>query len=1203
VTRMFGAVAAFEFRHQVRQPIFWIGTAVFGLLTFGLVAADNVSIGTGGAVRENSPFGVIIAHSLFSLFFMFVLTAFVANVVVRDDDTGFGPIVRSTHVSKATYLYGRFVGAFAAAALSFLVVPLMFSVGALMPWLDPETVGPFRPQDYLFAYGLIALPNLFMVGAVLFALATVTRSMMATYLGLVGFLVAYFVLLAVADRPELEDLVALLEPFAQGAVAQITEYWTAAERNSRLPPLESVLLANRALVLGLGAAALAGAYALFRFDTVGVQGQRARRRATPAAAEAPAPTTLAVAAHRRFDSAAGWTQFLARTRLELTQTFRSPAFGVLIALFLLLSVPQLWFATAGAYDARIFPVTRMMIETLRGTFALGPLIIAIYYAGELVWRERDRRFQEIVGSAPVSDWAFLIPKVLAITLVLLAALIAAAVAACGVQLARGYTALEPEKYLAWWVLPGLVDMFLISALAVFLQSVSHHKFVGWLLMIVYVVATISLTGLGVEHNMVLYGSGPVPELSDMNGLGRAGEAQAWFQAYWSAAALILLVLAYGLWSRSGQASVRDRLRRLPRRLKGAPAVVLVVAVAAFAGLGAWIYTNTVVWNDFRTRTETERWAADYEKQLLRYERLPQPKIVDVRLNVDLRPEEGSVRTQGEYLLENRTAAPIKALHVRFERDLEVRGLSVEGARPKHTYDRFNYRVFAFDTPMAPGERRRMTFATRRTQQGFTNDGESVSGVLENGAFLNNNAIAPLVGMGRDFLLDDRSVRRKYGLPRELRPPKLEDASARAFNGLRRDSDWVTSDITVITDADQTPMAPGYRVSETVADGRRTARFRSEAPINHFFSIQSARFALKTARAGEVALGVYHHPGHAMAVDRMNSAMQAALQVCEQAFSPYQFRQARILEFPATVGSFAQSFANTIPYSENLGFIVDYRLADEDRSRIDLTTYVTAHEIAHQWWGHQLVPSDQQGAALPTETLAQYSALLTMERLYGPDQIRKFLKLELDRYLRARGGQGLEELPLIRVENQPHIYYQKGSLAMWRLKEVVGEAAVNRALRRLLATYAFKPAPYPRSAEMIALIREEAGPEHQAIITDLFERITLYDVKTERVTSRQRPDGRHDVELTVTARKLYADGQGVEREAPLSEPVQVGVFSAKPGDKAFTAKDVLALETRPLRSGRQTLRFTVDRAPRWAGADPYNALIDRNSDDNLAEADG
>lgn len=1198
---MFASVALFEFRHQVRQPIFWIGAAIFGLLTFGLVAADNVQIGTGGAVHENSPFGVVMAHSVFSLFFMFVLTAFVSNVVVRDDETNFGPIIRSTATPKSTYLYGRFVGAFAAALLAFLAVPLMFSVGALAPWLDPETVGPFRPQDYLFAFGVIALPNLFLVGAVLFALATVTRSMMATYLGLVGFLVAYFVLLAVADRPEFEEMVALLEPFGQGAVGQLTEYWTAAERNTRLPPLDCVLLANRAIMLGVGVAALGSAYALFRFETVGVRGERKKRQVQSDAT--PPPLQL----RARSGGSVGWRPLVAQlwrqTRFEMAQTFRSPAFGVLVALFLLLAAPQLWFASAGLYDARVFPVTRIMIEGLQNTFGVGPMIIAIYYAGELVWRERDRRVQDIVGSTPVSDWAFLFPKVLAITLVLLAALVAAVVAACSVQLLRGYTDFEFGKYFAWWIWPGVVDMFLIAALAVFLQSVAPHKFVGWLLMFVYIVATIALSNLGVEHNLVLYGGTPIPQLSDMNGLGRAGEARGWFQAYWTAAAIVLLVLAYGLWSRAGQARALDRLRMLPGRLKGTPAIVLTVAVAAFAGLGGWIYLNTVVWNDFRTRSDNETWAADYEKQLLRYEGLPQPKIVDVRLNIDLQPKEGKVSTQGEYVLENRTPGPIRHLHVRFERDLDVRGLSVEGARPDRTYDRFNYRVFAFDTPMAPGERRRMTFTTRRSQRGFTNDGKTVSGVLENGTFLNNTVIAPLVGMGRDFLLSDRSVRRKYGLPRELRPPKLEDGAARQINGLRRDSDWVTSDITVTTDADQTPMAPGYRAMERVADGRRTVRFRSEAPINHFFSVQSARYAVRQGRAGDVALAVYHHPGHAWSTERMKRGMRTALAVAEQAFGPYQFRQARIQEFPAPVGNFAQSFANTIPYSENLGFVIDYRLADEDRSRIDVTTYVTAHEIAHQWWGHQVVPSDQQGAAVPTESLAQYTALLTMERIYGPDQIHKFLKAELDRYLRARGGQGLEELPLIRVEDQPHIYYQKGALVMWRLREVIGEEAVNRALRRLLAQYAFKPAPYPRSAEMVALVRQEAGAEHQALITDLFERITLYDVKTERLDRRKRPDGRWDVTLTVTARKLYADGQGVEREAPLSEPVDVGVFAAKPGDKAFTRADVLALERRPLRSGRQTFRFVVAREPKWGGADPYNSLIDRNSDDNLAEAEG
>jgi aminopeptidase N/ABC-type transport system involved in multi-copper enzyme maturation permease subunit len=1196
---MFAAVAGFEFRHQVRQPIFWIGVAVFGLLTFGLIASDNVSIGGGGNVHENSPFTLLQAHGVFSIFFLFVLTAFVANVVVRDDETGFGPIVRSTHVGKATYLYGRFLGAFAAALLAFAIVPLMLVIGAAMPWLDPETLGPLRPGDYLYAYGLVALPNLFFAGALLFALATVSRSMIATYLGLIALLVAYFVSRALSNRPGLEETMALVDPFGSAALGLVTEYWTAAERNTRLPAIGGVLLGNRLLVTGLGLAALAAAYLLFRFDTVGVKGERKGRKGKAVEA-APAASVLAGARGTpRFDASTGRSQFWAQTRFEIGQTVRSPAFGILLALFLLLSVPQLWFATTPLYDARMFPVTRVMIETLRGTFALGPLIIAIYYAGELVWRERDRRTHEIVGSAPVSDWAFLLPKVLAITLVLFVALLVAVVAACGVQLARGYTDLELDKYLAWWVVPEGVSMFLIATLAVFLQSVAPHKFVGWLLMLVYLIGTLVLSNLGFEHNLGLYGGYPVVPLSDMNGTGRPGEAQAWFLAYWSACAVALLALSYALWSRGASSRVRDRLRALPRRLAGTPGLVLAGALVAFAGLGGWIYINTNVWNAYRTSDENERWAADYEKELLRYEAVPQPKIADVRLAVDIRPKAKTVRTEGRYILENRTGAPLKALHVRFERDLDVVGLAVEGGRPERTYDRFNYRIFALDTPMQPGERRALSFTTVRSQRGFTNSAGDTK-VVENGTFLNNGDITPFVGMGRDALLSDRSVRRKYGLPRELRPPKLEDAAARRFNGLRRDSDWVTADIRVTTDADQTPVAPGVLVSETVRDGRRSARFRAESPINHFFSIQSARYQVRRGTHAGIALSVLYHPEHPWTVERMERAMRASFDYMQPAFGPYQFRQARILEFP--YGEFAQAFAGTVPYSENLGFLLDYRLADRDRSKIDMVTYVTAHEIAHQWWGHQLVPAEMQGGTLLVETLAQYSALMVMERMYGPDQIRKFLKFELDSYLRARGGEGIEELPLLRVENQAYIHYRKGSLVMYRLKEVIGEEAVNRALRRVLAQYAFKAAPYPTSRDLISAIRAEAGPEHQALITDLFERITLYDVKTDKVVSTPRPDGRFDVVLTVTAKKLYADGEGDETETPLTEWVDVGLFADKPGEKGFDKADVIALERRILRSGEQTLRFVASRAPEWGGADPYNTLIDRNGDDNLQSVD-
>src|SRR6185503_6010592 len=114
---------------------------------------------------------------------------------------------------------------------------------------------------------------------------------------------------------------------------------------------------------------------------------------------------------------------------------------------------------------------------------------------------------------------------------------------------------------------------------------------------------------------------------------------------------------------------------------------------------------------------------------------------------------------------------------------------------------------------------------------------------------------------------------------------------------------------------------------------------------------------------------------------MMSAMKSSLALFNKEFSPYQFHQARILEFPA-YADFAQSFANTIPYSETMGFLTQLEEGDD---KIDVITYVTAHEIGHQWWGHQLVPSYQQGATMLIETFAQYSALLVMEKMYGRDQ--------------------------------------------------------------------------------------------------------------------------------------------------------------------------------------------------------------------------
>ena len=333
------------------------------------------------------------------------------------------------------------------------------------------------------------------------------------------------------------------------------------------------------------------------------------------------------------------------------------------------------------------------------------------------------------------------------------------------------------------------------------------------------------------------------------------------------------------------------------------------------------------------------------------------------------------------------------------------------------------------------------------------------------------------------------------------------------------------------------------------------------------------------------------------MQRMLEGSKKSLDYFHREFSPYQYRQFRILEFPG-YQRFAQSFPNTIPYSERIGFISDLR----DPADIDFVFYVTAHELAHQWWGHQVTSADVQGQSMIIETLAQYSALMVMEHEYGAPKMRRFLKYELDSYLRQRGTELIEELPLLRVEDQGYIHYRKGSLAMYALKEAIGEAKVNAALRGFLSKYAFNESDYPTSVDLVNEFRAQAGPEHDELISDLFEKITLFDLSVAQV-SVQELEGEYEVTLEVQAAKYYADGKGNEAEAPLDAELELAVF-AEPSpaqQEAMNASDLpppLVLAKRKISSGEQTFVFRVQEEPARVGIDPYNKMIDRNPDDNL-----
>ena len=1197
---MLGKIAAFEFRHQIRSPLFMAAAALLFLAAFVDMAVAKIATAGGGNVLFNAPHAIIVSHLIVSLVFLFLGAAFVSNVIVRDDQTGFGPIVRSTRITRFDYLFGRFLGAFAAGASVMATVTLGQWAGTLMPFANQEMLGPNRLEAFAYGYGLFALPNAFIISALLFALATATRSTAGTFIGVVGFLFLYIFSQGLMEsQPGLLDFRVFADPLGMSAYMAGSRYFTAAELNAGAIPVTDMMLLSRLLWVGIGIGLLALTYYRFRFSDRILSRRRQRRLAREAAMDSP-PSSAAGAhftrlAKPRFDRRADLAQFVARAGMEARYIFKSPAFLILLLMAFGFALPSV-LTPSGWMDSPLYPLTAISVPTIEAIFDTILIIIAAYYGGELVWREREWKIHEIIDSTPLPAWALMLPKMLGLALVLIATLLVGMGTAILAQLLGGEVEVAPGQYLLWYLLPGAVDVILIAVFAVFVQALSPSKYAGWGVMFVYIILLIFGSAMGLQHPLLIYGNVPAVSLSDMGGTGNSAAAAWWFRLFWAAMAVLLLVAAHLLWPRGAEQRLKPRLRRIPAALRGPAGAVALAATALFVLSGSWIVYNTLVLNDFRAG-EGQDYFAEYEKRFFRYAAVPQPAVRHVELDVALYPESVRAEVRGRYRLVNDTGSPIERLHVRLmDRDLVLVGLDVPAARLELDDKDFGYRIYRFDAPMRPGEERSIAFRTRREQLGFRASGAE-TGIAPNGTDLNSLKLTPRIGMNDIGMIEEPAERRRYGLPERPPLPRLNDVAATRINPVG-DLSWTTADIIVSTSADQIPVAPGKRVSERVRDGRRIVRFVSDAPIKNFFSIQSGRYAVRRQKVGGVEYAVYHHPAHHWNVDRMMKAMRVSIDYYSRAFGPYQFDQARIVERPDPMGG--QAFANTIAVGEGI-FPMDLR----DASSLDMVTMLTAHEIAHQWWGHQTVAARMQGASLLHETLAQYSALMVLRRIRGEDNIRLFLRFQLDRYLSGRRTQVLAEEPLASAGlDQDYINYGKGALALYLLQQRIGEAAVNRALRRFVDRYRFTTAPYPRSLDLIAFLRKEAKtPEHQALITDLFERITVYDLRVDPPTATRRPDGRWDVTVPVEARKAYADGRGNERPAPLAEPIEIGLFTAEPGAGAFDRRTVLKMELCPIRTGRQLLRFVTDRRPTHAGVDPHNLYIDRNSGDNVGAVTG
>jgi hypothetical protein len=182
-----------------------------------------------------------------------------------------------------------------------------------------------------------------------------------------------------------------------------------------------------------------------------------------------------------------------------------------------------------------------------------------------------------------------------------------------------------------------------------------------------------------------------------------------------------------------------------------------------------------------------------------------------------------------------------------------------------------------------------------------------------------------------------------------------------------------------------------------------------------------------------------------------------------------------------------------------------------------------------------------------------------------------------------------------VDLQGYIWYQKGSMALFALRDLIGERALHGAIRAYLDEGRFTGPPYATTLDLMKHIRAATPDSLAYAVDDYFDTITLWDVKTDSISSSRLPDGRYKVVLNGSVIKLRADSLGAETPTPLHDYIDVGVFDAPARGARIGAP--LAIRKIKVTSGVVREEFIVAKKPTRAGIDPYNLLIDRNPGDN------
>ena len=1116
---MFKEIFAFEIRYRLRRPAVYI--YFFLVLIFSAFSFAKGDVPIGEKEWINSPVVLAQFSAIMSIFLMVASASIMGMAIYRDLEYGTKEYYLSYPITKPGYFWGRFLGSFifvaAIGAATMIGAWLGTRLGPAFGWQPKDRYGNAQLIKYIYPYLTLTLPSLFFTSSFFFGLVSAFRNVKVIYssgtLLFLGYMISSFFL----HNSHNQFVIYLTDPFNFNGLRAEVAAWSPDQHNHSLVRMQGLLLQNRILWSSIALAGLAITWFRFSFERF-FSGRQQRRLTSTVNQARPQPPRHPYINLKgsRYNQKSLYTL----TRIEILNIVRDSYFWIILSGGLIFMFFIFWMGP-GRYGVPDYPRTSFFMGVFMETFPFFLFLIIVFYTGETVHREKHTRYHLINDTLPPPTWVFNTAKLLSLLALATGLALVPMLLGISVQLLKGYPHLNLTQYASSELVTLLPKMIATVLFCYAIHIAIDNKFAAHGVAITIWAVLYALTSLNYfDYNLLLYSYTPRFWPSDIDGIGHMGRPVAWYQAYWTTAGLLLVLIGSLFYARGTRTGLREKTVLARQRFRGWTTTGIVATLLLFFTIGGYIYYNVSYLNEYLTTWEKEERAALAERQLRRYADIPQPRTTHISMQLDLYPDIQQETTKALVTLANSTNQTIDSLLVDGDGlDFEVYSNNTKLPYtcplyfPRGRFDFFrpkqepsDYRWYRLGNPLKPGDSIQLEVRSTVAHEGFENSLYNAN-ILHNILFTGGNL--PGLGYDKGDELGRNDIRREHGLPKK--DP----------NELTRDNpNLITLDITVSTSADHIALVPGRLEKEWTANDRHYYHYlQNSSGVYAPFGILSAHYkssattvTLPDGRPLDV--GIFYTPMNDLNLADFRSALKDGLEYYSRNFGPYPFPRLTLMETPV-YGPFNVAMQGEIGLIENLG---GWNADLSGNNKTDYPYYNIAVVLAQQWWGQQVAPNNAKSSPVISKGLAVYSALRLVRQYRGKDAVTPFLEDLQRTYGWGHRTDFDGEHDLLHA-NKPHLWDARTPLVLYNLAEYIGADSVNAALRDFLQQWKFRrDTPYAGVADLYSCLKQHIPDSEISYLKNAWETSTPI-AELKHGASQSKPTTTHQQSKPTTSQTI------------------------------------------------------------------------------------